>query len=636
MEQGHLPERILALTFTRKAAAEMRQRIIAMEGDSARALCMGTFHSVFIRMLRPWAQMLGYPYQFTICDEDDARNILQDVIRVTLFGEDWKETRKHLTDEEKAWRKSMETRYNVRLVGAIISSAKNAVVTPEVYADTPEIIQRDMKNSRPALAQIYAAYQQRLLRNGTMDFDDILVNLYLLMSHSEKARQSIASSFDYVLVDEYQDTNTVQFEILHLLCKDHHNVCAVGDDSQSIYAFRGARIENILNFRRDNPGCRVFNLETNYRSTKAIVDCANRLIANNHRRLPKECVSAGEEGEEPRCLRLYSEKEEARYICQQIRSGVAGGTRWNDYAVLYRTNAQARALEETLLREHVPYEVRSGLSFFERKEVKDILAWFRLAVNGRDDEAFKRALENYHPGEGARGAGTSSFEKLQGLARMLSCPLLQAASDGYAMVGSGIKPVTASLLAHFADIFLSQHNAACGSEDAAVVADTLVKASGMLQHYTAEGTEEAADRARNIGEVLSMVVSFQEDYRFHEGKAPSLADWLEDVALLSNADMSSGKNRVQLMTVHGAKGLEFPHVLITGVEDGLFPSTGPTTTQEEIEEERRLCYVAITRAQKDVTLTCVKSRFQYGQRTEREPSRFLYEAGLQPKDEYVI
>ena len=620
LEQGCEAERILALTFTKKAAGEMKERIAAMVGErKARRLCMGTFHSVFIRFLREYSDSLGYPQNFTIYDTSDSVSAIKACV-------------KELNLDDKLYKPK-------EMLGRI-SREKNNLVSPEEYKADPNKMMDDVHHKKPKFVDIYARYVGKCKQSGVMDFDDILLNMDRLLKENREALENISGRFMYILVDEYQDTNLAQYVILKRLCVRHHNICVVGDDSQSIYAFRGAKVENILNFRKDYPECRTFRLERNYRSTSVIVNAANSVIEKNTRRIPKDCYSVGEAGEKIRILSSYSEQEEA----VQITSGILDRMRderaqYQDFAILYRTNSQSRALEEALRKRNVPYMIYSGNSFFERAEVKDMMAYFKLVVNPNDDESFKRVVN-----KPARGIGDTSLDALSEAARAGSTTLFQTVfSDSLAE--HGMKAPAVAKLRTFCAM-IEKLAAKVASEDALKLAQEIGDVSGLYAFFKMDNSIEGQSRASNIEELMNSVATFVEDrqneaiaeYESPEGGYDSDSDYsvptihldefLEGISLLSNVDLADEEdtnNKVALMTVHSAKGLEFPYVFISGLEENLFPSGDFMVSPSEIEEERRLFYVALTRAKKAVTLSYSHSRMRNGSKNDCSPSRFLRE-----------
>lgn len=622
LENGGEPDRILALTFTKKAAAEMKERIAAMVGDrKARRLYMGTFHSVFIRFLREYAECLGYPSGFTIYDTSDSISAIKSCL-------------KELKLDDKV--------YKPKDVLGRISMAKNNLVTPEVYKKDAQAIINDTHAKKPEICNIYMLYAAKCKQAGVMDFDDILLNMNILFRDNPAALKDIASRFDYILVDEYQDTNSAQYLILKKLSQFHRNICVVGDDSQSIYAFRGARIENILNFRKDYPDCKLFRLEQNYRSTQVIVDAANSVIEKNSSRIPKTCFSKGPEGDKIHLIKAYTEQEEAILIASSIIARMEKDhCQYQDFAILYRTNSQSRALEEALRKRNLPYQIYSGNSFFERAEVKDMMAYLKLAVNPNDDESFRRVLNTP-----ARGIGATSEEALVNAARSRGLSLFNACEPTI-LESAGIKSAAAGRIMAFKNM-MAMANAALTKEDAFTVADMLSKQSGLYDSFKNDNSIESQSRAANIEELLNSVQSFVEDrqnqYReelLAEGSAEdvdaiqdselplvTLGDFLEDVSLLSAVDVSDDEdvsNKITMMTVHSSKGLEFPYVYVAGMEENIFPSGGMFSDPVQIEEERRLFYVALTRAKVAVNLSFAATRMRNGKHEQNSPSRFVKE-----------
>ena len=629
IEKGVSPDRILALTFTKKAAGEMKERIALMVGErQARRLWMGTFHSVFIRFLREWAGEIGFPSSFTIYDTTDSVSAIKTCI-------------KQLNLDDKV--------YKPKEVLSRISRAKNDLVTPTPYMNgAGGYRDADNKQKKPDIYRIYAAYCQQCIQAGVMDFDDILLYMNILLKQSPKALEQIAARFDHILVDEYQDTNMAQYLILRKLAAGHQNLCVVGDDSQSIYGFRGAQIQNILNFRKDFPSAQTFRLESNYRSTQTIVNAANTLIARNEGRIPKNCVSMGEPGEKIHLVQSYTEQEEAQQIASAILSRMRmEQCEYEDFAILYRTNAQSRSLEEQLRRRNIPYMIYSGNSFFERAEVKDLMAYFKLAVNPNDDESFKRIVN-----KPARGIGDTSVAALALAAHDNRLSLFKAAAlpnlEQYGLKGAGIAKIRAFTT------LMEKAAAEAREGDAYDVAMSLASESGLYLFYKADNSVEGQARFANIQELLDSVKSHVEEVhgdfvnaQVEDGvvedasQVPAsalprvtLGDYLENVSLLSNVDVSEDEtsNRVALMTVHSAKGLEFPFVFVAGMEENLFPSGGWMISPSDLEEERRLFYVAITRAKRVVTLSCAQTRMRNGKHESNSPSRFLREIAPQYLD----
>ena len=596
------PTRILALTFTKKAAGEMKERIAAMVGDrSARRLVMGTFHAVFVRFLREYAASLGYPERFVIYDTSDSQSAMKTCI-------------KELGLDDKV--------YKPREVLSRISMAKNNLITVNGYRNSRELQTADYHARRPRLCDLYELYQKKLKESGVMDFDDILLNMNYLLRDNKEALQRISEHFLYIMVDEYQDTNYAQYLILKKLAAVHRNICVVGDDSQSIYAFRGAKIENILNFRKDYPDCRIFRLERNYRSTSTIVDAANTLIAHNAGRIPKQCYAVGEAGEKIRLLKAYTEQDEAVGIVSEIIARVRSDhAQYRDFAILYRTNSQSRAIEEQLRRRNIPYMIYSGNSFFERAEVKDMMSYFKLCINPDDNESFRRVVN-----KPARGIGGVSLNAVEDIARQKSLPFLRAG-----MEVPKVKPFCEMIVRLSAQIAFT---------DAHDMAERIADESGLYAFYKADTSIEGLARIANLDELMNSTAVFVEERQeeamdadeFQEPGAAmpvfTLDDYVENVSLLSSVDVDSEENddnKVALMTVHSAKGLEFPYVFVAGLEENLFPSMSATSSPNDVEEERRLFYVAMTRAKKAVTLSFAGTRMRNGKHESNAPSRFIRE-----------
>lgn len=626
LEQKDLdPSRILALTFTKKAASEMKERIALMVGErKARRLYMGTFHSVFIRFLREFSESLGYPSTFTIYDTSDSVSAIKACL-------------KELQLDEKV--------YKPKDVLSRISMAKNNLVTADAYRRNPNALQNDASARKPRICDIYQLYAHKCRQAGVMDFDDILLNMNILLRDNPAAMESIAGRFDYIMVDEYQDTNFAQYLILKKLSQFHQNLCVVGDDSQSIYAFRGAKIENILNFKKDYPQHHIFRLEQNYRSTKVIVDAANSLIAKNAARIPKECYSMGAQGEKIRLIQAYTEQEEALLIASSILSRIQSErAEYQDFAILYRTNAQSRALEEALRRRNLPYMIYSGNSFFERAEVKDMMAYFKLVVNVNDDESFKRIVN-----KPARGIGDTSLSALTAAASNHHVPLFKAA---YAddLESFGLKPAAIKKIREFCDM-IAKLCLRSTREDAYTVAAAVAMESGLLMFYKSDTSIEGQSRTANVEELLNSVKLFIEEKHGEyveemqmEGMLEdgteltaadmpvvTLGDYLENASLLSAVDVSDeeSSNKIALMTAHSSKGLEFPYVFVAGMEENIFPSGGFMASESEIEEERRLFYVAMTRAKKVLQLSFASTRTRNGKHESNSPSRFIREVDPQ-------
>ncbi|MGN0191774.1 MAG: ATP-dependent helicase, partial [Candidatus Cryptobacteroides sp.] len=562
-QEGCAPERVLALTFTNKAAREMKERIALMVGArSARRLYMGTFHSVFIRLLRVYADRIGYRSDFTIYDSDDSQRLIKTCIR-------------ELQLDDKV--------YKPKDVQSRISYAKNNLVTAAKYRESPAAIEQDNKRKMPRISEIYALYAQKCIQSGVMDFDDVLLNMNILLRDSPDACAGISGMFDHILVDEYQDTNMAQYIILKRLAAGHRNLCVVGDDSQSIYGFRGARVENILNFRKDYPDARIFRLEQNYRSTQTIVNAANSVIEKNSSRIPKTCFSKGDEGDKIKLIKAFTETEEAMLTVSAILGLIRSeSAQYQDFAILYRTNAQSRALEEALRKRNVPYKVFSGNSFYERAEIRDAMAYLKLTVNINDDESFRRIVN-----KPVRGIGDTSVTALAAAAHGHGTTLFKAAYEPD-LETYGLKPAAIARIRGFCD-FIAKLSVRAATEDAYTVADEVLKGSGLWQSLKADNSVEGQSRFANLEELLNAVKLFMEDRdgeyvedMIAEEKISSadelkpedypvvrLGDYLENVSLVSAADVSDEEsaNRVALMTVHTSKGLEFPYVFIAGLEE---------------------------------------------------------------------
>lgn len=607
LEMGLKPWNIMALTFTNKAAREMRERIDRlMGGDLAAHLYMGTFHSIFSRILRAEASHLGFNNNFTIYDETDSRSLLKAIV-------------KEMGLDDKI--------YKPAAVHHKISMAKNQLMGPNEYTANGELLQRDLREKMPEVGKIFAAYVQRCKQANAMDFDDLLTLTFQLFRDHEDIRRKYADRFDFILVDEYQDTNQVQMNIVMQLCKEKQRVCAVGDDSQSIYSFRGANIDNILNFRRHFDDAKLFKLEQNYRSTQTIVNAANSLIKHNRNQIPKDVYSENAEGEKLLYQPAYSDKEEALIVSKDIkRFKRMDDCEYSDFAILYRTNAQSRSFEEEFRKQGIPYRIYGGLSFYQRKEIKDIIAYFRLVANPDDEEAFKRII-NYP----ARGIGNTTVAKIAACALANQVSFWEVISEPQ-HYGLAVNKGTLTKLDNFR-LLISGFIEKADKLDIYELGDSIIKESGISKDIF-EGGKDAENLARqeNLEEFLSGIQTFVEE-RKEEDRADEvyLTDYLQDVALLTDLDSKGDDDapRVSLMTVHAAKGLEFPAVFIVGLEENIFPSPIAAASMRELEEERRLLYVAITRAEKHCILTNAKNRFRYGKMEFDNPSRFLHE--IDPK-----
>lgn len=603
LQQGVKPWSIMALTFTNKAAREMKERIGKLVGQElAQHLYMGTFHSIFSRILRAEAQHIGFTNNFTIYDESDSRSLIKTIV-------------KELGLDEKV--------YKPASVHSRISMAKNNLMSAENYARDKELYQADQRAKMPRVGDIFITYVQRCQQANAMDFDDLLTLTFKLFQEHEDIRKKYADRFDFLLVDEYQDTNHAQMRIVMQLCKEKERVCAVGDDSQSIYSFRGANIDNILSFQSRFKGARLFKLEQNYRSTQSIVEAANSLIKHNSNQIPKHVYSKNDKGERLIYKPAYSDKEEALIVCREIkRIKRQDDCQYSDFAILYRTNAQSRSFEEEFRKQGIPYRIYGGLSFFQRKEIKDVIAYFRLVANPDDEEAFKRII-NYP----ARGIGNTTLAKIATCALDNHVSFWQVISSPE-HYGLGVNKGTLAKLESFR-LMISGFVEKSASMNAFDLGDTIVKESGISADIYKSGSRDPEDLARqeNLEELLGGMQSFVEECR-EEGREQEayLTDYLQGVALLTDLDSKGDDDelRVSLMTVHASKGLEFPTVFVVGLEENIFPSA-IVSTLRELEEERRLLYVAITRAEKHCVLTSAKNRFRYGKMEFGNPSRFIKE-----------
>lgn len=602
LSQGMKPWSIMALTFTNKAAREMKERIGKLVGnDLAQHLYMGTFHSIFSRILRAEAEHIGFNNNFTIYDESDSRSLIKAIVKEMGL------------DDKK---------YKPAAVHAKISIAKNNLMSAAAYESDAAIFEQNKRAQMPEVGKVFVAYVQRCKQANAMDFDDLLTLTYQLFKEHEDIRHKYAARFDYVLVDEYQDTNHVQMSIVMQLCQEKQRVCAVGDDSQSIYSFRGANIDNILNYQRQFQGTRLFKLEQNYRSTQTIVEAANSLIKHNRNQIPKDVFSENAKGEKIQYKPAYSDKEEAAIVAKDVkRIRREDGCQYSDFAILYRTNAQSRSFEEEFRKQGIPYRIYGGLSFYQRKEIKDIIAYFRLVANPDDEEAIKRII-NYP----ARGIGATTVLKIADCAHQNQVSFWEVigAPERY---GLAVNKGTMNKLETFR-LLISSFIERAQTTDVYELGDAIIKESGISLDIMSGKQPDDRARQENLEEFLSGMSAFVEERR-EEGRFDELflQDYLQDVALLTDADSDGDKDepRVSLMTVHAAKGLEFPTVFVVGLEENIFPSPLSAASLRELEEERRLLYVAITRAEKHCILTNAKNRWRYGKMEFDNPSRFIDE-----------
>ena len=602
LSQGMKPWSIMALTFTNKAAREMKERIGKLVGnDLAQHLYMGTFHSIFSRILRAEAEHIGFNNNFTIYDESDSRSLIKAIVKEMGL------------DDKK---------YKPAAVHAKISMAKNNLMSAAAYESDAAIFEQNKRAQMPEVGKIFVAYVQRCKQANAMDFDDLLTLTYQLFREHEDIRHKYAARFDYVLVDEYQDTNHVQMSIVMQLCQEKQRVCAVGDDSQSIYSFRGANIDNILNYQRQFQGTRLFKLEQNYRSTQTIVEAANSLIKHNRNQIPKDVFSENAKGEKIQYKPAYSDKEEAAIVAKDVkRIRREDGCQYSDFAILYRTNAQSRSFEEEFRKQAIPYRIYGGLSFYQRKEIKDIIAYFRLVANPDDEEAIKRII-NYP----ARGIGATTVAKVAACAHENQVSIWEVIGEA-AHYGLNVNKGTLTKLENFR-LLISSFIDRSHTLDVYALGDAIIKEAGISEDIMQGKDADDLARQENLEEFLSGMQTFVAE-RQEEGRMDEtfLSDFLQDVALLTDADSDGEKDepRVSLMTVHAAKGLEFATVFVVGLEENIFPSPIAATTMRELEEERRLLYVAITRAEKHCILTNAQNRFRYGKMEFDNPSRFIEE-----------
>ncbi len=604
LANGIDPFNILALTFTNKAAREMKERVIRLIGDSqGRNVWMGTFHSIFAKILRIDGHHLGYPSNFTIYDADDSKRVIRQIIK-----------EKELDNKV----------YSPSYVAHRISMAKSNLINAETYSNDPDLISADESARKPLIKDIYKNYEARLKRADAMDFDDLLFNTYILFRDFGELLYKYQSKFKYVLVDEYQDTNHAQYLILNRLAARLENICVVGDDAQSIYAFRGAHIGNILNFRKDYPDFKLFKLEQNYRSTKNIVSAANKVITFNKDQIHKTVWTDNIEGSRIGFIKATSDNEEGRLVANSIfETKMNNQLKNDDFAILYRTNAQSRSLEEALRKQNIPYRIYSGLSFYSRKEIKDLLAYIRLTINHHDEDALQRII-NTPP----RGIGKTTIEKVNVAADAHNVTIWDVINNPL-KYGVKLNSGTTIRLENFATMIKS-FATEVKKKDAFEVAQQIANSSGLIRMYREEDTPEGISRVENIEELLNAIKEFVEKgTEQNEGDLAyqgTLDEFMQDVALLTDADKDDDDtDKVALMTIHAAKGLEFPNVFIVGLEENLFPSIQSISTRADLEEERRLFYVALTRAMHKVTLSYAESRYRWGQFTITEPSRFLEE-----------
>jgi len=600
MKNGVDPFNILSLTFTNKAAREMKERIAKIVGASeAKNIWMGTFHSIFARILRSEADKLGFPRDFTIYDSADSLQLIKQVLKDLNLDADI---------------------YKPKQVLSRISNFKNNLITVRAYFNNPELMEADVYAKRPEMGNVYQRYVDRCYRAGAMDFDDLLLKTNELLTRFPEVLLKYQQRFQYILVDEYQDTNHSQYLIVRALSNRHHNLMVVGDDAQSIYSFRGANIQNIFNFQRDYPEAEVYKLEQNYRSTKNIVGAANSLIEKNKDRLPKVVWTSNEEGAKVFVHRTYTDTEEGRFVASDIfENQVRLQLQPKDFAILYRTNSQSRAMEDALRKKNIPYRIYGGLSFYQRKEIKDVLAYLRLIINSKDDEALRRVI-NFP----ARGIGNTTMDKVLLAANHYKVALFDIVAN-IDKIDIKLNQGTKRKIEDFA-LKIKSFKALAEEKDAFELTDYVIKNTGLLQHYRKDITPEGLSKIDNIQELMNAIQDFIDTQKEEPDADISLTSYLQDVALYTDLDKADkNPNKVTLMTVHMAKGLEFPYIYIVGMEEDLFPSGMSVNTRAELEEERRLFYVALTRAEKKATISFAESRYRWGKLNYTDPSRFIGE-----------
>lgn len=601
LEQGVDAFQILALTFTNKAAAEMKERINKILGNQeARNLFIGTFHSVFARLLRAEGPKLGYPSNFTIYDSEDAKSLIKNIL-------------KDMNLDPKV--------YKPNLVYGRISAAKNSLFSPQAYLADSEIQKEDSRSSKPFIGQVYARYAAQCFKNGAMDFDDLLFKMYELLTRFPEVLGKYQHKFRYILIDEYQDTNTAQYKIIKLLAAVHENICVVGDDAQSIYSFRGATIENILKFQKDYPDTKVVKLEQNYRSTESILQVANTVIANNKNQIPKKLWTEKEPGDKIKLVRTMTDHDEGRFVADAIAEQKLRNHFHNsDFAILYRTNAQSRSFEESLRRMNIPYRIFGGLSFYQRKEIKDFIAYLRVVSNPRDEEAIKRII-NYP----ARGIGKTSLDRLSITANESGAPFWEVIQQPQL---SGLKGAAAAALDNFV-LMIKSFQTLLVKKNAYEVAFEVGKLTGLVKELYQDKSVEGLQRYENVQELLNAIKEYTEmpDEEGELQADKSLGTYLQQITLLTDADNNNKEEQdvVKLMTIHAAKGLEFPCVFAVGLEENIFPSAMSLYDRQDLEEERRLFYVVITRAREKLWVSFAGSRYRFGSLVQNDPSRFISE-----------